>query len=179
MAKFKDGDKVRCITNKGPEYSHSGYRFGDTYIVKSTYYGSRERIYTVKDSNGLADNGWGVENFELVKVRKPRAPKKPKDIIDIESQGFAHSFSPGGLPNKVLGTQVGGTHYTDCAIQPITYIWANKLGFSEGNMVKYITRWKSKGGIKDLKKTAHHCALLIEEAEAEEARTGIKYGFKS
>lgn len=76
----------------------------------------------------------------------------------------------------VLGTQVGGTHYTDCAIQPIEYIWANDLGFSEGNIVKYVTRWKSKGGIKDLRKAHHHLALRIERAEAEEARTGIKYG---
>jgi hypothetical protein len=61
-----------------------------------------------------------------------------------------------------LGTQVGGSHYTDCAIQPIEYIWANKLGFSEGNIIKYVTRWKSKGGIKDLEKAQHHIALLIE-----------------
>jgi hypothetical protein len=65
-------------------------------------------------------------------------------------------------PATVLGTQVGGSHYTDCAIQPIEYIWANKLGFSEGNIVKYVTRWKSKGGIKDLEKAKHHIALLIE-----------------
>ena len=67
---------------------------------------------------------------------------------------------------KVLGTQIGGSHYTDCAIQPIEYIWANGLGFSEGNIVKYVTRWKSKGGIKDLEKAKHHIALLIEHETA-------------
>lgn len=61
-----------------------------------------------------------------------------------------------------LGTQVGGSHYTDCKIQPIEYIWANNLGFSEGNIIKYVTRWRSKGGIKDLEKAKHHIALLIE-----------------
>ena len=56
----------------------------------------------------------------------------------------------------------GGSHYTDCKIQPIEYIWANNLGFSEGNIIKYVTRWRSKGGIKDLEKAKHHIALLIE-----------------
>jgi hypothetical protein len=52
----------------------------------------------------------------------------------------------------VLGTQIGGDHYTRQKIQPITYIWANDLGFSEGNVVKYVTRWKYKGGIKILRR---------------------------
>jgi len=77
----------------------------------------------------------------------------------------------------VLGTQVGGSHYTDCKIQPIEYIWANNLGFSEGNIVKYVTRWQSKGGLKDLKKAHHHLALMIERVEAEEAK-GVKYGLQ-
>lgn len=75
--------------------------------------------------------------------------------------------NPGVVPKSVLGTQVGGSHYTDCKIQPIEYIWANNLGFSEGNVVKYITRWRSKGGIKDLEKAKHHIALLIEHEISE------------
>lgn len=79
-------------------------------------------------------------------------------------------------PTTVLGTQVGGDHYTKQKIQPIEYIWANGLGFSEGNVVKYVTRWKDKGGIKDLRKAHHHLALLIEEAERAEREDGVKYG---
>jgi hypothetical protein len=73
----------------------------------------------------------------------------------------------------VLGTQVGGSHYTDCAIQPIEYIWANGLGFSEGNIIKYVTRWKAKGGIKDLEKAKHHIALLIERATKDGLKSGL------
>lgn len=72
------------------------------------------------------------------------------------------------VTNTVLGTQVGGDHYTKQAIQPIEYIWANGLGFSEGNVVKYVTRYKDKGGIKDLQKARHHLDLLIEHLEAKE-----------
>lgn len=63
---------------------------------------------------------------------------------------------------SALNTQVGGGHYKDKAIQPIIYIHANNLGFCEGNVVKYITRWREKNGIADLEKAKHYIELLIE-----------------
>ena len=63
---------------------------------------------------------------------------------------------------SALDTQVGGNHYKDKGIQPIIYIHANDLGFCEGNVVKYVTRWKEKNGIKDLEKAKHYIELLIE-----------------
>ena len=65
------------------------------------------------------------------------------------------------VPNA-LDVQVGGTHYKDCAIQPIEYIHANKLGFAEGNVVKYITRHRQKHGADDVRKVIHYCQLLLE-----------------
>jgi hypothetical protein len=58
--------------------------------------------------------------------------------------------------------QVGGDHYMDKAIQPWDYIIANNLGYLEGNIVKYISRWKDKGGVDDLRKAQHYLAKLIE-----------------
>jgi len=65
------------------------------------------------------------------------------------------------INNKIFSKQVGGDHYIT-AIQPIEYILANKLEFCEGNIVKYATRWKNKGGIEDLEKIKHYCDFLIE-----------------
>jgi hypothetical protein len=93
--------------------------------------------------------------------------------------GKTYEAEPTKTNGTVLGTQIGGDHYTRQKIQPIEYIWANNLGFSEGNVVKYVTRWKFKGGIKDLKKAHHHIALLIEEAERAEREDGVKYGLPS
>ena len=59
-----------------------------------------------------------------------------------------------------LDIQVGGTHY-QTSIQPIEYIHANKLPFIEGNVVKYITRWRDKNGIEDLIKIKQYIDLLI------------------
>jgi hypothetical protein len=65
--------------------------------------------------------------------------------------------------------QVGGSHYKDVTIQPIDYIFANRLGFVEGNVVKYVTRWKIKGGIEDLKKARHYLDMYIQQIEQENA----------
>lgn len=58
--------------------------------------------------------------------------------------------------------QIGGTHYASKAIQPFEYIHGNGLGFAEGNVVKYVSRWRDKGGVEDLKKARHYLDLLIE-----------------
>ena len=67
-----------------------------------------------------------------------------------------------GKPKTALDSQEGGQHYKDKAIQPIVYIHANKLGFCEGNVVKYITRHKEKNGAEDIRKVIHYCELLLE-----------------
>ena len=61
-----------------------------------------------------------------------------------------------------LSTQVGGSHYKDCHIQPIEYMLANNLGYIEGAVVKYVTRWKDKGGVQDLEKARHLLEILIQ-----------------
>lgn len=67
--------------------------------------------------------------------------------------------------------QHGGTHYKQLPIEPWDYIVANGLGFLEGNAIKYLTRWRSKGGIEDLKKAAHYVHKLIEVATHTPPRT--------
>jgi hypothetical protein len=66
--------------------------------------------------------------------------------------------------NKMNATdkQVGGNHYKDLPIQPIEYIHANAMGYMEGNVVKYISRWRKKNGLADLEKAKHYIELLIE-----------------
>jgi hypothetical protein len=71
-----------------------------------------------------------------------------------------------------LNTQVGGSHYKDMAIQPIEFIHKNNVPFIEGNIIKYVARWKSKNGIEDLRKARHYLDMLIEmELHHEETKT--------
>lgn len=63
---------------------------------------------------------------------------------------------------SALDRQEGGSHYKDLPIQPVEYIYANAMGYFEGNVVKYISRWRAKNGIADLEKAKHYIDLLIE-----------------
>jgi UDP-3-O-acyl-N-acetylglucosamine deacetylase len=58
--------------------------------------------------------------------------------------------------------QVGGSHYKGLAIQPVEYMHANEIPYMEGNVIKYVTRWRDKGGLADLEKAKHYIDLLIE-----------------
>jgi len=64
--------------------------------------------------------------------------------------------------NKANDMQCGGTHYTNKPIQPWDFIAANKLDYFEGNIIKYVSRWRTKGGIDDLRKARHYLDKLIE-----------------
>lgn len=63
---------------------------------------------------------------------------------------------------KAKDIQIGGTHYNKYAIQPTEFIHKNDIGFVQGNILKYIIRYKDKNGIEDLKKAKHYIDLLIE-----------------
>ena len=65
-------------------------------------------------------------------------------------------------PASALAVQEGGGHYKGLKIQPIEYIHANNIPFAEGCAIKYLTRWRDKGGIADLEKAKHFIELLIE-----------------
>jgi len=79
------------------------------------------------------------------------------ELTPEEEQELEHM-----LTTSALNKQVGGSHYRDKGIQPIIYIHANELGFCEGNVVKYVTRWRDKNGVADLRKAIHYLELLIE-----------------
>ena len=61
-----------------------------------------------------------------------------------------------------LKKQVGGDHYKKLKIQPIEYALANDLGICEHAVVKYVSRWKDKNGVEDLRKAIHYIEMLIQ-----------------
>ena len=66
------------------------------------------------------------------------------------------------LPASALARQEGGEHYKNMAIQPVEFIHKNGIGFIEGCCIKYLCRWRKRGGLDDLKKARHFIDLLIE-----------------
>ena len=96
------------------------------------------------------DRGMSRESHEQYMYRRNQEENLIKGTHEYEY----------GKPSE---KQIGGSHYKDCAIQPVDYIVENKLDFLEGNVVKYITRHRTKGGIEDIKKVIHYAELILEK----------------
>lgn len=66
------------------------------------------------------------------------------------------------LKASALKEQIGGNHYKNLRIQPMEYSMENNLNACQHTIIKYVTRYKDKGGIQDLEKAKHCIDLLIE-----------------
>lgn len=96
-------------------------------------------------------------------VNRNQSPSTSSPQGQCTSRQRASNLQIGAKPSML---QVGGQHYKNLKIQPVQYSHANGLGFIEGSIVKYVTRWREKGGIQDLRKIQHFVDLLIELEEA-------------
>lgn len=72
---------------------------------------------------------------------------------------------------SALTRQEAGSHYKSMTIQPVEYIHRNGIGYCEGCVIKYVTRWRNKNGVQDLRKARHFLDLLIE-MESKESTDG-------
>ena len=104
--------------------------------------------------NPEEDRGWSRESHEQYMARR----NAEEDLINKERF----------IKTKATDKQVGGNHYKDCKIMPIEYITKNNLDFLEGNVVKYITRHKTKNGIEDIRKVIHYAELILEKKYGKE-----------
>jgi hypothetical protein len=89
---------------------------------------------------------------------RAEARQAAKSVANIP--GFEQT--PHVAPASALATQVGGDHYKKLAIQPMQYSMANKLDACQHTAIKYITRFRDKGGVADLEKAKHVIDMLIE-----------------
>ena len=69
-----------------------------------------------------------------------------------------------------LDFQEGGNHYKQFKIQPYEFTRTNDLSFFQGNVIKYVCRYKDKNGIEDLKKIIHYCQLEIDQMRKEKEK---------
>ena len=63
---------------------------------------------------------------------------------------------------SAFDTQVGGSHYKDMAIQPMEFSMANSMDACQHTIIKYVSRFRDKGGVQDLVKAKHVIDMLIE-----------------
>lgn len=63
---------------------------------------------------------------------------------------------------KATDKQIGGDHYKDMVYQPMDFAYDNNLGAHQYDIIKYVCRYKAKGGKMDLEKAIHVIEMLIE-----------------
>lgn len=102
------------------------------------------------------------------------AYREYQERVDKE-RNMCYTSGPIVMPNlgcedpgdtfSVKNQQVGGNHYKGKPYQPWDIIDTWELNYYEGNVLKYLLRWRYKNGLEDLKKAQHYLSYLIEKEE--------------
>jgi hypothetical protein len=149
---MKIGDTVKRVIG-----SFNGMQCGDTDRVTAVF------PEEVNLANYPGFHGTG--NLEVVRDTTRQETMKVEETFKPGAIGTAYKVTTTTAPpasESALAVQVDGSHYKSLAIQPIEYIHSNGIQFAEGCVIKYVSRWRTKGGIKDLEKAKHFIELLIE-----------------
>jgi hypothetical protein len=141
-----------------------GYSYEDTRRAQEAL---KKADGSIARPNYWVDKGNGIP---ITNIRTP--PPTPvsmqfwdKSINDATAQDWDAVRPDISEPNDAtdpLSYQVGGEHYTKKKIQPVEYIHANEMDYMDGAIVKYISRWRDKGGVQDLQKIKQCVDLIIK-----------------
>lgn len=142
----------------------------ELYCITATFKdGTQRRQYAISrfaagQRHAEFENLEGVEcvTTEPFNVPARSYSSMAQFLNDMEKALTTSKTWPADDPPGALDRQEGGDHYKDLPIQPVEYIHANGLSYFEGNVVKYVTRWRKKNGLADLRKARHYIDLLIE-----------------
>jgi hypothetical protein len=159
--KFKVGDEVEIVS-----LMETIERFGgEDSILPIGSISVVNEVYDGEDELTLED-GFSYDPDDLKLI-------KSADEINT-SQNESINKGIESKPYNPLVAQEGGGHYKNRGIQPLEYTMKNNLSFCEGNVVKYISRYKSKNGIEDLAKVIHYALLASYEEYGEQGSTELK-----
>lgn len=137
---IKKGDRLRCVDNRG---ASGRLEQGNYYTAAGDEFALLDEMVVNLVECPTYDTGFYTDRFTT-------AFEFP--YVKAKDDAFAH--------------QIGGSHYTDMPIQPIEFILKNNLGWSEGNAIAYISRWRKKGGLQDLRKAVDTLNKLISYEES-------------
>ncbi len=146
MSKFKVGDRV-MNTELNNDY-HVPYGLTGTVLEnnEAPYVEWDEKVKNGHDADRKGKDGYCKSQYE--------------DCLELVEDEPKSS-------NSAYDTQVGANHYKSMKIQPMEYALANDLNLAQGNVVKYVSRYKAKNGKEDLEKAIHCIQLLIEHEYGE------------
>ena len=86
-----------------------------------------------------------------------------KSALNREMEGESFYICP---TCRLYGTEKGDNikpnHYGNSGIDVIDFCQANNLDFMQGNVIKYVFRYKNKNGLEDLEKAKEYIDRMIE-----------------
>ena len=130
---------------KSPDQEHDNASCNSCVFDHSVTSGLNACPYNEEENHLECTNGLEVQHFTY-------AEPEPSSLPTVNQS----------VNSSALNVQVGGEHYKNLAIQPVAYNHANNLSFLEGNVVKYITRHKTKNKAQDIRKIIHYCTLILQ-----------------
>ena len=146
--KFKVGDEVKIV-----KLDETIKHFGGASVLEPV--GTKAFVTWISVTGEVVEIDTGIYSYHT------------SDLVLVNGKIETQSYNP-------LIAQEGGGHYKNRGIQPLEYTMQNNLSFCEGNVVKYISRYKSKNGIEDLAKVIHYALLSAYEEYGEQGSTELK-----
>lgn len=93
----------------------------------------------------------------------------PKSSIHQLEQRVLASMAPEAqtvpMASDANSRQVGGSHYKGAAIEHWDIVAQHELDYFQGQITKYVMRWRKKNGVQDLEKARHFLDKYIELAK--------------
>lgn len=146
----------------------------DVTIYQTSTSPPPERILRLKDDSlGVTAPSSPLSTLNIPTLTSALSSSKTTSAPSYAESVIAHGqlkSALSGLSGKSslpTGLQVGGLHYKKMPIQPVEFVHANGIPFIEGCVIKYVCRWRDKGGLEDLRKAKHFLDILIELEEKE------------
>ena len=144
----KDHPEASVVDNK---FNDDLERLGEELGLQSGRSAAEEAINATYDNQIRILDAIGAKNTN-------EAIEKINQLMKNTDSDLVHHYEI----YSVEKTQVGGTHYSDLAIQPAEFSEKNKLSFLEGCVVKRMCRHRRKNGIEDLRKSMHEIQLIAK-----------------
>ena len=99
------------------------------------------------------DYGEGdIVKYRVVSASTPPSiPDSSKSVPDSRIEDMKREVKE-VLAKYRTPVQIAGTHYTSMTVEPIDIAYLNDLSAMQLKVLKYVLRYKNKGGVEDLKK---------------------------
>lgn len=108
---------------------------------------------------------WDFESHNATNCTRWAEIKKDSyrpDFVMVPDYGTAQQVN---IPENVARDRGSRSAHYRMEIEPLEYILKNNLSFCVGNVIKYVSRYEQKEGIRDLYKARDYLDILIAETE--------------